>query len=118
MGRHQAPLPAPGMAGPLIQGAKPVAHHIVMKPVALAGLIPAPMVAAVVVNVVHLALQPLALQAVQAAVVPEEIVLNMVAIKKLKKIVKENAENIHQIVHLEFIVVVIDFRIVLMIMPF
>ena len=74
MDRHQAPLPAPGMAGPLIQGAKPVAHHIVMKPVALAELIPAPMVAAVVVNVVHLALQPLALQAaVVPAVVPEEV---------------------------------------------
>ena len=76
MGRHQAPLPALGMAEPLIQDVKPVAHHIVMKPVALAGLIPAPMVAAVVVNVVHLALQPLALQAaVVPAVVPEEVVV-------------------------------------------
>ena len=53
--QRQGQLNALGMAEPLIQAVKLVAPLIVMKPVALAGLIPAPMVAAVVVNVVHLA---------------------------------------------------------------
>ena len=73
------------MAEPLIQDVKPVAHHIVMKPVALAGLIPAPMVAAVVVNVVHLVPQPPVLLEVQAAAVPEEVVVLLLAIATLQE---------------------------------
>ena len=70
--QRQGQLNALGTAKLHTLRVKNVVLLIVMKPAVIMELTLAPMVAAVVVNVVHLALQPLALQ---AAVVPEEVVV-------------------------------------------
>ena len=92
--QRQGQLNALGMAEPLIQDVKPVAHHIVTKPAVIMGLTLAQTVAAAHVNVAHQPLPPALHQVVahhQVAVllpvamaaVAEEVHLAVGVIKQL-----------------------------------